>query len=150
MPGAELAIAVPEVSASQLANELAVLERALDGGDLETVRRQARALRRCLEPADEAPTHLRVVGGVPLTGREIDALRLLTDGSMSQKDMARAMCVSTNTLKTHLKSLYLKLGAHCRGEAIQRARNFGILPLSDEVDYSTPNTPAAKRTSPGD
>lgn len=90
------------------------------------------------------------MGGVPLTGREIGALRLLTDGSMSQKDMARAMCVSTNTLKTHLKSLYLKLGAHCRGEAIQRARDFGILPLSDEVDYSTPNTPAAKRTSPGD
>ena len=156
MPGAELALAVPEVSASQLANELAVLERALDGGDLETVRRQARALRRCLEPAEPAPirpptsAHLRVVGGVPLTGREIGALRLLTDGSMSQKDMARAMCVSTNTLKTHLKSLYLKLGAHCRGEAIQRARDFGILPLSDEVDYSTPNTPAAKRTSPGD
>lgn len=144
---------MPSQSTLQLANELAVLERALDGGDLETVRRQAKALRRCLEPAEPAPirpstsAHLRVVGGVPLTGREIGALHLLTDGSMSQKDMARAMCVSTNTIKTHLKSLYLKLGAHCRGEAIQRARDFGILPLADEVERSTPGNPTTERTS---
>ena len=155
MPSAELAVDIPDQPTSQLANELAVLERALDGGDLETVRRQARVLRRCLEPAERGPNrpstsaHLRVVGGVPLTGREIGALYLLTDGSMSQKDMARAMGVSTNTIKTHLKSLYLKLGAHCRGEAIQRARDFGILPLADEVERSIPNDPAVERTSIG-
>jgi len=156
VPSTELAVTIPDRWTTLLANELAALELALDSGDLETVRRQAKALRRCLEPAERDPnrpstsTHLRVVGGVPLTGREIGALHLLTDGSMSQKDMARAMGVSTNTVKTHLKSLYLKLGAHCRGEAIQRARDFGILPLSDEVDYTTPNPPAAKRTSTGD
>ena len=155
MPSAELAVAIPNQSTSQLANELAVLERALDGGDLETVRRQARVLRRCLEPAERAApqpstsAHLRLVGGVPLTGREIGALHLLTDGSMSQKDMARAMGVSTNTIKTHLKSLYLKLGAHCRGEAIQRARDFGILPLADEVERSNPTNPTMERTSVG-
>ena len=144
MSSAEFAVVVPDQRASQLADELAVLELAVDRGDLETVRRQARALRRCLAPAEQSATrsstagHLRVVGGVPLTGREIGALHLLTDGSMSQKDMARAMGVTTNTIKTHLKSLYLKLGAHCRGEAIQRARDFGILPPADEPERSIP------------
>ncbi len=153
VPSTELAVIIPDQWTTLLANELAVLELALDSGDLETVRRQARALRRCLEPAERVSTrpstaaHLRVVGGVPLTGREIGALHLLTDGSMSQKDMARAMGVSTNTVKTHLKSLYLKLGAHCRGEAIQRARDFGILPLADEVERSVPSNPKMERTS---
>jgi ATP/maltotriose-dependent transcriptional regulator MalT len=153
---AEFAVVVPDPWTTQLADELAELEQALDRGDLETVRRQARTLRRCLAPAEQPATrsstaaHLRVVGGVPLTGREIGALRLLTDGSMSQKDMARAMGVTTNTIKTHLKSLYLKLGAHCRGEAIQRARNFGILPPADEDERSVPTNPTMERTSFGD
>ena len=63
-----------------------------------------------------------------MTGQEISTLRRLPDGSLSQKDIARAMGVSRNTLKTHLKSLYLKLGAHCRSEAIHRAREIGLLP----------------------
>lgn len=84
-----------------------------------------------------------------MTGREIGALRLLTDGSMSQKDMARTMGVSTNTIKTHLKSLYLKLGAHGRGEAIQRARDFGILPPAGEIGRSIPSAPAMERTRIG-
>jgi len=149
---AEFAVVVPDQRTTQLADELAVLELALDRGDLETVRRQARTLRRCLAPAEQPTTrsstaaHLRVVGGVPLTGREIGALHLLTDGSMSQKDIARAMDVSTNTVKTHLKSLYLKLGAHCRGEAIQRARDFGILPSPNQIERPVPSRAAMERT----
>lgn len=152
MHGAELAAAPEDHSNAQLAMELAVLEVALDGGDLETVRRQARALRRCLERSPRsatqppAPPRLRLVGGVPLTGREIAALQLLTDGSMSQKDMAREMGVSTNTIKTHLKSLYLKLGAHCRGEAIQRARDFGILESSSVAEPTAPREHLVERT----
>ena len=63
-----------------------------------------------------------------LTGQETATLRLLPDGSLSQKDIARTMGVTRNTLKTHLKSLYLKLGVHCRSEAIHRAREVGLLP----------------------
>ena len=81
-----------------------------------------------------------------MTGRELSALHLLTDGSMSQKDMAREMGVSTNTVKTHLKSLYLKLGAHCRGEAIQRARDFGILSSVSDVGLSVSDTTMVERT----
>jgi len=151
MGSAELAAVVPGASTLQLATELAALEIALDGGDLATARQQARALRRFLgpaaaPPAGPSPSHLRLVGGVPLTSREIAALQFLTDGSMSQKDIARAMDVSTNTVKTHLKSLYLKLGAHCRGEAIQRARDFGILPSPNQIERPVPSRAAMERT----
>ena len=136
MHRAELAAVVPYPSLRRIERQLTALDVALDNDDLRTARHQVAELRRSLEstmPRGEAavePTarHLRLVGGVPLTSREVAALQLLTDGSMSQKDIARSMGVTTNTVKTHLKSLYLKLGAHCRGEAIQRARDFGILP----------------------
>lgn len=73
----------------------------------------------------------------------------LTDGSMSQKDIARAMGVTTNTIKTHLKSLHLKLGAHCRGEAIQRARDFGILPSTSSVGDTDSMRPIERSVTNG-
>jgi len=136
---AELSTITPDLPASPITQELTALEVALDHGDVRAARHRVVELRRRLEHI-EAPTaparlpRLRLVAGVPLTSREIAALQFLTDGSMSQKDIARAMGVTTNTVKTHLKSLYLKLGAHCRGEAIQRARDFGILPSTSEVN----------------
>ena len=55
------------------------------------------------------------------------AMGLLPDGSLSQQDIPRTMGATRNTLKTHMKSLYLKLGVHCRSEAIHRAREVGSL-----------------------
>lgn len=109
---------------------LEVIEVALDGGDVEAAQAQLQAVRRALLSASEP--HARgpamVGSGVSLTGQEVATLRQLPDGSLSQKDIARAMGVSRNTLKTHMRSLYLKLGAHCRSEAIHRAREVGLLP----------------------
>ncbi len=75
----------------------------------------------------EPGRRLRVVGDVDLTDRELATLHRLPDGSMSQKDIARELQVTRNTVKTHLRSLYQKLGVHCRGEAIHRARELGLL-----------------------
>lgn len=134
MHSAEFAIEESSATTNpRLSSHLTELEMALADGDVGAARSLARDLRRRLEghltesKSVDAPPRLRLVTGVPLTSREILALRFLTDGSLSQKDIARSMGVTTNTLKTHLKSLYLKLGAHCRGEAIQRARDAGIL-----------------------
>ena len=41
--------------------------------------------------------------------------------------LAGELCVSVNTVKTHLRHLYQKLGARTRGEAVERARAFGLL-----------------------
>jgi DNA-binding CsgD family transcriptional regulator len=104
---------------------LEIIEMALHDGDLVAAQHHLRSTRLWLvDAAGDSPS---MVGGVALTGQEMASLRLLPDGSMSQKDMARAMGVTRNTLKTHLKSLYLKLGAHCRAEAIDRARETGLL-----------------------
>jgi len=125
----------------QLAAELSALEGALDAGDLATARRLAQAMRQAIDLTDEPPVpqrpHLRLVESVALTGREFATLGWLTDGSMSQKDIAREMGVTPNTVKTHLKSLYLKLDAHCRGEAIERARDLGILRRAPSGAIST-------------
>jgi ATP/maltotriose-dependent transcriptional regulator MalT len=123
--------------------QLEMIEMALHDGDLVTAQHHLRSTRLWLVDAVGNSTSPSMVGGVALTGQEMASLRLLPDGSMSQKDMARAMGVTRNTLKTHLKSLYLKLGAHCRAEAIDRAREIGLLrrpltivamPTLDRVD----------------
>jgi DNA-binding CsgD family transcriptional regulator len=107
--------------------QLEMIEMALHDGDLVAAQHHLRSTRLWLVDATGDSTSPSMVGGVALTGQEMASLRLLPDGSMSQKDMARAMGVTRNTLKTHLKSLYLKLGAHCRAEAIDRAREIGLL-----------------------
>jgi LuxR family transcriptional regulator, maltose regulon positive regulatory protein len=63
----------------------------------------------------------------PLTDREQEALGLLLRG-LSNKAIARAMYVSAETVKTHLKHIYAKLGVEDRREAVARARNLGIAP----------------------
>jgi LuxR family maltose regulon positive regulatory protein len=46
---------------------------------------------------------------------------------MSTQEIAADLHVSVNTVKTHLKSLYRKLGVGRRTEAVRRARELGLL-----------------------
>jgi LuxR family maltose regulon positive regulatory protein len=60
-----------------------------------------------------------------LSDRELDVLRLLrTD--LSGPDVARELHVSINTLRTHTKHIYTKLGATNRREAVTRAAQLGL------------------------
>lgn len=56
-----------------------------------------------------------------LTPRELGVLRLLPT-RLSNRDMAAELYVSVNTLKSHVRSIYRKLGVEGRSEAIRRAR----------------------------
>ena len=47
--------------------------------------------------------------------------------SLSAPEIARELYVSVNTVRTHMRHLYDKLGAHRRLEAINRARALGLL-----------------------
>lgn len=116
------------IDAVFVAGQLAAAEHALDSGDVAGARSRLRTVRLSLFEVPNSPESVVIEGGVSLTGQEIASLHMLPDGSLSQKDIARAMGVTRNTLKTHLKSLYLKLGVHCRAEAIARARELGLLP----------------------
>jgi LuxR family maltose regulon positive regulatory protein len=62
----------------------------------------------------------------PLTERERIALRYLTT-SLSNAEIAAELYVSVNTVKTHQRAVYRKLGAAGRREAVHRARALGLL-----------------------
>ncbi|HEY3087753.1 MAG TPA: LuxR C-terminal-related transcriptional regulator [Jatrophihabitantaceae bacterium] len=62
----------------------------------------------------------------PLTDRELAVLRFLAT-SMSTAEIADELCVSVNTIKTHLAAIYRKLAARRRREAVLRAREFELL-----------------------
>jgi LuxR family maltose regulon positive regulatory protein len=60
-----------------------------------------------------------------LSDRELDVLRLLRS-ELSGPDIARELTVSLNTLRTHTKSIYTKLGVNSRREAVGRAGELGL------------------------
>jgi LuxR family maltose regulon positive regulatory protein len=62
----------------------------------------------------------------PLTEREREVLRLLAVGQ-SNPEIARALYLEVNTVKTHLQRLYGKLGVHSRTQAVHRARELRVL-----------------------
>jgi LuxR family transcriptional regulator, maltose regulon positive regulatory protein len=62
----------------------------------------------------------------PLTPRELTILRLLTT-SMSTAEIADELCLSVNTVKTHLAAIYRKLPASRRREAVLRARQLELI-----------------------
>ena len=61
-----------------------------------------------------------------LTPRELAQLKLLqTD--LSQSSIGLRMGVTRNTVKTNNRSIYRKLGVHSRAEAVEVARQLGLL-----------------------
>ena len=61
-----------------------------------------------------------------LSGSELRVLRYLPT-NLTAPEIARELYVSPNTVKTHIKNLYAKLGTHHRAEAVERARALGLL-----------------------
>ena len=61
-----------------------------------------------------------------LTPREHDILQRLASGQ-SNKELARALSISPNTIKTHLARLYAKLQVRNRIEAIEKARFLALI-----------------------
>jgi ATP/maltotriose-dependent transcriptional regulator MalT len=63
---------------------------------------------------------------IQLTAREADVLQQLALGG-SYADIAETLYITENTVKTHLASLYRKLGATRRSDALRAARRAGLL-----------------------
>jgi LuxR family transcriptional regulator, maltose regulon positive regulatory protein len=74
------------------------------------------------EPAPIAPTQLRE----QLTESEIRVLRYLPT-NLRAPEIASDLCLSVNTIRTHVRHVYEKLAAHSRIEAVERARALGLL-----------------------
>ena len=63
-----------------------------------------------------------------LTTREHDVLALLADG-LSNRDIAARLEISEHTVKFHLASIFGKLGASTRTEAVQRGLRLGVIEI---------------------
>ena len=62
----------------------------------------------------------------PLSTRELDVLRLLAS-DLDGPGIARELVVSLNTVRTHTKAIYAKLGVNSRRAAVTRARELDLL-----------------------
>jgi LuxR family maltose regulon positive regulatory protein len=109
------------------------------GGDPRAFLAEARGiLRHCRDPgpvvagwlADEQraeSVQARHDGLIePLTDRELTILRLLP-APTPQRELASALFVTSNTLRTHLRAIYRKLGAESRDDAVIKARERGLI-----------------------
>ena len=61
-----------------------------------------------------------------LSAAELRVIRYLPS-NLKAPEIASELFVSTNTIRTHLRHIYAKLGAHGRAEAVARARGLGLL-----------------------
>jgi len=64
----------------------------------------------------------------PLTPREQEVLELLVRG-LPNKNIAQALKISESTAKYHVSSIYVKLGAASRADAVSRAARAGLVTL---------------------
>ena len=62
----------------------------------------------------------------PIRERELQVLRSIASG-LSNPEIAAQLNLSPNTVKTHVRNLYAKLGARKRSEALRRARDLGLI-----------------------
>ena len=83
-----------------------------------------------LTPKSVSPPFERndaAIKSLALTDRELQILELLAAGQ-ANKEIARDLDVSPNTVKTHIANLFQKLEAERRTQAIQKARELRIIP----------------------
>lgn len=76
------------------------------------------------EPFEPNEAAIRQLG---ISAREREVLCLIAEGH-SNKEIARLLAISPNTVKTHVAALMAKLDASRRTQAIERARSLAILP----------------------
>lgn len=78
-------------------------------------------------PAAPFTRNARAQTTLGISDRELEVLDQLAAGR-SNKEIARQLELSPNTVKTHVTSLFGKLEARRRTEAILRARELGLVP----------------------
>ena len=81
-------------------------------------------LQEIARPADGTPT------GEPLTGREVDVLRLVAKG-MSNQEIANALVISEATVRTHVSNILGKLHVASRTQAALYALRRGLASLDE-------------------
>lgn len=71
---------------------------------------------------EQTDTQIKKMG---ITPRELDVLRLIVQGQ-NNTEIAKALCISDATIKTHINHLFAKLGARDRAQVIVLAQRYGL------------------------
>jgi LuxR family maltose regulon positive regulatory protein len=103
-----------DAASAAIAEAAATIESCPDPG---TLRRRLDALERAPLADPREPD---------LSRRELVVLRMLR-GPMSERDIGRELYLSHNTIHSHTKSIYRKLGVSSRRQAVQRGLSLGLL-----------------------
>jgi LuxR family maltose regulon positive regulatory protein len=119
---AQALLAAGEDGAPMLAEAKRVARACRDPGWLPDLLTR---LGRAMTPVGSRPV-LDGTAAVALSDRERELLPLLA-GTLSQREIGAVLHLSLNTVKTHSRVLYRKLGASSRADAVQRARHIGLL-----------------------
>jgi LuxR family maltose regulon positive regulatory protein len=106
-------------AAAALADEARQLLTACPDGAQAQWDRLHRLQRQLTRPRPGA-------AGEALTEREVTVLRLLR-GTLSLREIGQELYLSPNTVKTHTRAAYRKLGVSTRQDAIARAQETGVL-----------------------
>jgi two-component system, NarL family, response regulator LiaR len=82
-----------------------------------------------LQPLVDRPfaANSEKIQSLGITPRELEILQLIADG-MSTREIASALFVSENTVKTHASRLFGKLDVNRRTKAVQVAKTMGLIP----------------------
>jgi LuxR family maltose regulon positive regulatory protein len=97
-------------------------------GDMTALRSPPSTPRGTGAALDREPATVQAVPD-PLSDRELDVLRLL-GSDLDGPAIAREMFVSLNTVRTHTKRIYAKLGVNNRRAAVSKAHQLGLLTRS--------------------
>jgi len=117
-----------EVSLARRKGAAGYVSKSMEGAEV------VRAIRKILrggtcftteEPVGDALT------GTGLSARELDVLRHLGRG-LSNQELGRVLGISETTIKAHLRSVFVKLEASNRAEAVARAYQLGLLVIEAE------------------
>ena len=93
------------------------------------LRQQVSRVRQAFETVTAAPERPVPAAGLvePLTGRELEVLRLIADGRHN-REIARDLYVTLDTVKKHTSHILTKLSATSRTHAVARARELDLIP----------------------
>jgi DNA-binding NarL/FixJ family response regulator len=111
------ALCSPEATADELRAAALAAAQGLAAVPLALADRLAGARPAALEEPAE-----------PLTAREREVLGMLSQG-LSNKQIARALQISEHTVKFHVASIFAKLGASSRTDAVSRGARSGLITL---------------------
>lgn len=138
-------LAAPEglvqIFAEEGASLAALLARLADGDPDETAAAHARQILAAADAgttaappphptaastAPPAPAENAAALPEPISSRELDVLRLMADGQ-SNTEIAETLVIAVSTVKSHVNSIFGKLGVATRTQAIARARRLGLI-----------------------